>query len=110
MGSTAAIATNARSAAGPLPTQEWPTEHHTRVVSGWWLVVGKCSYLHTPATNHRSSGGMMYLVARAISFCYGHRLLDYDGKCRHLHGHNGKAVITLEAGELDRLGMVVDFS
>jgi 6-pyruvoyltetrahydropterin/6-carboxytetrahydropterin synthase len=52
----------------------------------------------------------MYSVTREISFCYGHRLLDYDGKCRHLHGHNGKAVITLAAPDLDRLGMVMDFT
>ena len=52
----------------------------------------------------------MHRVAREIHFCYGHRLLNYDGKCRHLHGHNGKAVITLEAKQLDALGMVVDFS
>src|SRR5437762_46782 len=52
----------------------------------------------------------MYRVTREIHFCYGHRLLNYDGKCRHLHGHNGKAVITLEADRLDPLGMVVDFS
>jgi 6-pyruvoyltetrahydropterin/6-carboxytetrahydropterin synthase len=52
----------------------------------------------------------MYRVTREIRFCYGHRLLHYDGKCRHLHGHNGRAVITLEAPNLDSLGMVVDFS
>jgi 6-pyruvoyltetrahydropterin/6-carboxytetrahydropterin synthase len=52
----------------------------------------------------------MYRVTREICFCYGHRLLNYDGKCRHLHGHNGRAVITLEADGLDALGMVVDFS
>lgn len=52
----------------------------------------------------------MYRVTREIFFCYGHRLLNYDGKCRHLHGHNGRAVITLEAPELDALGMVMDFS
>ncbi|MBY0527829.1 MAG: 6-carboxytetrahydropterin synthase [Gemmataceae bacterium] len=52
----------------------------------------------------------MYRVTREIHFCYGHRLLNYDGKCRHLHGHNGRAVITLETAELDSLGMVVDFS
>jgi 6-pyruvoyltetrahydropterin/6-carboxytetrahydropterin synthase len=52
----------------------------------------------------------MFRVTREIHFCYGHRLLHYDGKCRHLHGHNGKAVIALEAPELDGLGMVVDFS
>ena len=52
----------------------------------------------------------MYLVTREIRFCYGHRLLNYDGKCRYLHGHNGRAVITLAAPELDALGMVMDFS
>jgi 6-pyruvoyltetrahydropterin/6-carboxytetrahydropterin synthase len=52
----------------------------------------------------------MFRVTREIHFCYGHRLLDYDGKCRHLHGHNGAAVITLHGDQLDRRGMVVDFS
>ncbi len=52
----------------------------------------------------------MYRVTRQIDFCYGHRLLNYEGKCRHLHGHNGVAVITLEAPELDHRGMLVDFS
>jgi len=52
----------------------------------------------------------MFRVSREIDFCYGHRLLNYDGKCRFLHGHNGRAVITLEAEELDSRGMVLDFS
>ena len=51
----------------------------------------------------------MYRVTREIAFCYGHRLLDYEGKCRHLHGHNGRAVISLEAESLDARGMLVDF-
>jgi 6-pyruvoyltetrahydropterin/6-carboxytetrahydropterin synthase len=52
----------------------------------------------------------MFRVTREIDFCYGHRLLNYAGKCRHLHGHNGRAVITLESDQLNELGMVVDFS
>lgn len=52
----------------------------------------------------------MFRVTKEIWFCYGHRLLNYKGKCAHLHGHNGKAVITVEASELDRLGMVIDFT
>jgi 6-pyruvoyltetrahydropterin/6-carboxytetrahydropterin synthase len=52
----------------------------------------------------------MFRVTREIHFCYGHRLLNYEGKCRHLHGHNGKAVITLEGPSLDERGMVMDFS
>ena len=53
---------------------------------------------------------LMFRVTREITFCYGHRLLNYDGKCRHLHGHNGRAVITLAAERLDALGMVMDFT
>ncbi|SRR5579885_2290192 len=52
----------------------------------------------------------MYKMSREISFCYGHRLLNYSGKCRYLHGHNGRAIITLQCDELDSLGMVLDFS
>ena len=51
----------------------------------------------------------MYRVTREIAFCYGHRLINYDGKCRHLHGHNGRAMIVLEADGLDDRGMLVDF-
>ena len=52
----------------------------------------------------------MFRVTKEIDFCYGHRLLNYDGKCKYLHGHNGKAVIVLEGQQLDHRGMVVDFS
>jgi 6-pyruvoyltetrahydropterin/6-carboxytetrahydropterin synthase len=52
----------------------------------------------------------MFSVTKEIRFCYGHRLLNYEGKCRHLHGHNGRAVITLASASLDGLGMVMDFS
>lgn len=53
---------------------------------------------------------LMFRVTREIHFCYGHRLLNYQGKCRNLHGHNGIAVITLEGTGLDELGMLVDFT
>jgi 6-pyruvoyltetrahydropterin/6-carboxytetrahydropterin synthase len=52
----------------------------------------------------------MFRVTQEIDFCYGHRLLNYDGKCRFLHGHNGKAVIVLEAPALDHRGMLMDFT
>ena len=51
----------------------------------------------------------MFQVTREIDFCYGHRLLNYQGKCRYLHGHNGRAVITIESDTLDERGMVLDF-
>ena len=52
----------------------------------------------------------MYTVTEMVHFCYGHRLLEYHGKCIHPHGHNAKVEIELAADRLDRLGMVVDFS
>lgn len=52
----------------------------------------------------------MYSVSKSVSFCYGHRLLNYTGKCQHLHGHNARAVITLASRELDNRGMVEDFT
>ena len=52
----------------------------------------------------------MHRVTRELTFCYGHRLLNYQGKCRHLHGHNGRAVIAIASESLDSRGMVLDFS
>ena len=42
--------------------------------------------------------------------CYGHRLLDYDGICKHPHGHNAVAEIEVRSGSLDDRNMVCDFS
>ena len=53
---------------------------------------------------------MSYRVSKTIHFCYGHRLLNYNGKCAHPHGHNGRIEIELESPKLDRRGMVYDFT
>jgi 6-pyruvoyltetrahydropterin/6-carboxytetrahydropterin synthase len=37
-------------------------------------------------------------------------LLDYIGKCRNLHGHNGLLEVDVVSDSLDPLGMVIDFS
>ena len=52
----------------------------------------------------------MYAVTKRIEFCYGHRLLDYDGICRHPHGHNAIVEIEIRTDALDRRNMVADFS
>ena len=52
----------------------------------------------------------MFTITREINFCYGHRLLNYPGKCRQLHGHNGRVELVFEAEGLDARGMVFDFS
>ncbi len=51
----------------------------------------------------------LFKVIKQIEFCYGHRLINYNGKCAHLHGHNGLVEIVLEKNKLDDRGMVVDF-
>ncbi len=51
----------------------------------------------------------MFKVVKELHFCYGHRLLDYDGQCAHPHGHNGKIEIELESEKLDPRDMVYDF-
>jgi 6-pyruvoyltetrahydropterin/6-carboxytetrahydropterin synthase len=52
----------------------------------------------------------MYSVTKRLHFCYGHRLLDYDGVCKHPHGHNAMAEIEVRTDVLDSRNMVCDFS
>jgi 6-pyruvoyltetrahydropterin/6-carboxytetrahydropterin synthase len=52
----------------------------------------------------------MYLVTKRIEFCYGHRLLDYDGICKHPHGHNAVVEVDVRTDRLDSRNMVADFS
>lgn len=63
----------------------------------------------TVARVHLANETGMFRVTQQIDFCYGHRLLNYDGKCKNLHGHNGRVEILLEAAKLDSRGMLVDF-
>jgi len=49
-------------------------------------------------------------ITRKLEFDAGHRLLNHEGKCAHLHGHRYTAEITVTADELDAVGRVVDFS
>ncbi|MDO4585040.1 MAG: 6-carboxytetrahydropterin synthase [Planctomycetia bacterium] len=50
-----------------------------------------------------------FTIAREMEFCYGHRLLNHPGKCRFLHGHNGRVRIVVAADTLNEQGMVIDF-
>lgn len=51
----------------------------------------------------------MISVTKKFTFDAGHRLSNYDGKCRHLHGHTYKCEITVACKVLDNKGMVIDF-
>lgn len=52
----------------------------------------------------------MHRATTEIHFSYGHRLLDYDGKCAHPHGHNARVEIEVSTEKLDRANMAVDFT
>lgn len=51
----------------------------------------------------------MHSVSKTFSFCYGHRLMNDEGRCKHLHGHTARATIVLECPSLNKCGMVVHF-
>jgi 6-pyruvoyltetrahydropterin/6-carboxytetrahydropterin synthase len=48
-------------------------------------------------------------VTKEFDFSAGHRLSNYSGACRRLHGHNYHLKVTIESDSLDVLGMVIDF-
>lgn len=53
----------------------------------------------------------MYYIQKEIEISACHQLsLDYESKCTRLHGHNWIITIYCKARELNRNGMVVDFS
>lgn len=53
----------------------------------------------------------MYRVHKRLEISGAHSLsLDYESKCRNLHGHNWVIVITMESEKLDSSGMVCDFT
>ena len=52
----------------------------------------------------------MFTITKEVYFCYGHRLMNHGGKCRHLHGHSVKAAISITHENLNEQSMVCDFS
>lgn len=52
----------------------------------------------------------MYTITVRTEFNSAHRLRNYRGKCEGLHGHNWTAEVTVGAKQLDKTGMVVDFT
>ncbi len=53
---------------------------------------------------------MSITIMRKVTFCAGHRLLNHEGKCANLHGHNYLVEFYVTGNEVDDLGRVVDFS
>jgi len=51
----------------------------------------------------------MQSVTKSFEFEAAHRLVDYPGHCKNVHGHQYKIEITLSYDEHDALGMGIDF-
>jgi 6-pyruvoyltetrahydropterin/6-carboxytetrahydropterin synthase len=51
----------------------------------------------------------MYRLVIRTSFAAAHCLINYQGDCENLHGHNWKVEVTVTARELDRAGLGIDF-
>lgn len=50
-----------------------------------------------------------HTITRRLEFDAGHRVYQHESKCNHVHGH--RYVVEVEcAGDLDKLGRVIDFS
>ena len=53
----------------------------------------------------------MYYIQKKIEISACHSLtLDYESKCTRLHGHNWTIIVYCKSRELDRNGMIIDFS
>lgn len=52
----------------------------------------------------------MFEVRVEKTIAAAHRLFDYDGPCEALHGHNYRIEVAYTGTELDRFGMLVDFT
>lgn len=50
-----------------------------------------------------------YLLTVKDHFDAAHHLYGYPGECRELHGHTWDVEVTVEATELDEIGIVYDF-
>ncbi len=52
----------------------------------------------------------MFAVSAEVEFAAAHALAGYAGPCEKLHGHNYRVRLMVASPELDRLGMVMDFT
>ena len=51
----------------------------------------------------------MHQISIKSNFSSAHNLREYKGKCENLHGHNWNVEVFIEAGFLNKEGMVLDF-
>ena len=51
----------------------------------------------------------MFKLKISTWFASAHNLINYQGDCENLHGHNWKVEVSVTAGKLDKAGLGIDF-
>ncbi len=51
----------------------------------------------------------MFRLKISTSFASAHNLINYQGDCENLHGHNWKVEVSVMASALDKAGLGIDF-
>jgi len=51
----------------------------------------------------------MFNLTIRTSFAAAHNLINYQGDCENLHGHNWKVEVSVIAQNLDKAGLGIDF-
>lgn len=51
----------------------------------------------------------MYKLNVTSQFSSAHKLVNYDGPCKNLHGHNWKVRVGIFCEKTDDLGLTIDF-
>src|SRR5580704_11757246 len=90
----------------PCPTTElrktspkWPAS---------WQPLRKREKRHRQRQGNR--GPFMFEVSVDATFAAAHSLRGYQGKCENLHGHNYRVRLTVAGKELDKIGLLQDFT
>jgi 6-pyruvoyltetrahydropterin/6-carboxytetrahydropterin synthase len=68
-----------------------------------------CHSCYYPGHTSLFSRGLMYKLKIVTSFSAAHNLIDYQGDCENLHGHNWKVEVNVNATVLDKSGLGIDF-
>ena len=51
----------------------------------------------------------MFELTVVSKFAAAHNLVNFQGPCENLHGHNWRVEVTVSGSRMDQAGMVIDF-